>query len=135
MIALASLLGQTRIFYVMARDKMLPPAVAKIHPRFKTPVITTMITGVAVAGLALIIPLNQLLNLANPAGGDGLAYFVVDAINRNTSGAGAGNSGLLAVTGSGGSNNAPEPATLGLIGVALAGLGVARGLRKGRQTS
>ncbi|HEV3085824.1 MAG TPA: amino acid permease [Candidatus Elarobacter sp.] len=64
-VALASLLGQSRIFYVMARDKMLPPAVAHIHPRFKTPIITTMITGVAVALLTLIVPLIQLLNLVN----------------------------------------------------------------------
>ena len=76
-VALASLLGQTRIFYVMARDKMLPPAVAKIHPRFKTPVITTMITGVAVAILSLIIPLNQLLNLVNI--GTLIAFTVVCA--------------------------------------------------------
>ena len=76
-VALASLLGQTRIFYVMARDKMLPPAVAKIHPRFKTPVITTMITGVAVAALALIVPLNQLLNLVNI--GTLIAFTVVCA--------------------------------------------------------
>ena len=64
-VALSSLLGQTRIFYVMARDKMLPPAVAKVHPRFKTPVITTMLTGIGVAFLALIVPLNELLNLVN----------------------------------------------------------------------
>jgi len=64
-VALSSLLGQTRIFYVMARDKMLPPLVAAIHPRTKTPVATTLITGVAVAALALIVPLNQLLNLVN----------------------------------------------------------------------
>jgi APA family basic amino acid/polyamine antiporter len=64
-VALSSLLGQARIFYVMARDKMLPPAVAIIHPRFKTPMITTMITGFAVALLTLIVPLNDLLNLVN----------------------------------------------------------------------
>ena len=64
-VALASLLGQSRIFYVMARDGMLPPAVAAIHPRFKTPFVTTLITGVAVAVLALIVPLNNLLNLVN----------------------------------------------------------------------
>jgi len=64
-VALASLLGQSRIFYVMARDGMLPPAVAAVHPRFKTPLVTTMITGVAVAALALIVPLNNLLNLVN----------------------------------------------------------------------
>jgi APA family basic amino acid/polyamine antiporter len=61
----------------MARDKMLPPAVAKIHPRFKTPVITTMITGVAVALLSLIVPLNQLLNLVNI--GTLIAFTVVCA--------------------------------------------------------
>ncbi|MBV8196931.1 MAG: amino acid permease, partial [Candidatus Eremiobacteraeota bacterium] len=60
-VALASLLGQSRIFYVMARDGMLPPAVAAVHPRFKTPMTTTLITGAAVAILALIVPLNNLL--------------------------------------------------------------------------
>jgi len=64
-VALSSLLGQTRIFYVMARDKMLPPIVAKVNKRSQTPVITTMVTGVLVAILTLIVPLNQLLNLVN----------------------------------------------------------------------
>ena len=76
-VALSSLLGQARIFYVMARDKMLPPAVAKIHPRFKTPVRTTMLTGVAVAILTLIVPLNDLLNLVNI--GTLIAFTVVCA--------------------------------------------------------
>jgi basic amino acid/polyamine antiporter, APA family len=76
-VALSSLLGQTRIFYVMARDKMLPSAVAHIDPRFKTPVRTTMITGVAVALLTLIVPLNQLLNLVNI--GTLIAFTVVCA--------------------------------------------------------
>jgi APA family basic amino acid/polyamine antiporter len=64
-VALSSLLGQTRIFFVMARDGMLPPFVAKVHPRFKTPVLMTMITGVAIAFLTLIVPLNVLLDLVN----------------------------------------------------------------------
>jgi len=76
-VALASLLGQTRIFYVMARDKMLPPAIAKVHPRFKTPVFTTMLTGSAIAILTLIVPLNQLLNLVNI--GTLIAFTVVCA--------------------------------------------------------
>ena len=76
-VALSSLLGQTRIFYVMARDKMLPPAVAVISPRFKTPVRTTMITGVAVALLTLIVPLTDLLNLVNI--GTLIAFTVVCA--------------------------------------------------------
>jgi basic amino acid/polyamine antiporter, APA family len=61
----------------MARDKMLPPVVAKIHPRFKTPAITTMITGVLVAILALIFPLTQLLLLVSI--GTLIAFTVVCA--------------------------------------------------------
>ena len=76
-VALSSLLGQSRIFYVMARDKMLPPIVAKVHPRFKTPLNTTMFTGVVVAILTLIVPLNQLLNLVNI--GTLIAFTVVCA--------------------------------------------------------
>jgi len=76
-VALSSLLGQSRIFYVMARDHMLPPAVAHISPRFKTPVYTTTITGFAVAALTLVVPLNQLLNLVNI--GTLMAFSVVCA--------------------------------------------------------
>ncbi|MBC5810590.1 MAG: amino acid permease, partial [Candidatus Eremiobacteraeota bacterium] len=73
-VALASLLGQTRIFYVMARDHMLPPFVARIHPKFQTPALMTMITGVGVALLTLIVPLADLLNLVNIGT---LAAFIV----------------------------------------------------------
>lgn len=76
-VALSSLLGQSRIFYVMARDGMLPPAVAKVHPKFKTPMITTIVTGIAVAILTLIVPLNNLLNLVNI--GTLIAFTVVCA--------------------------------------------------------
>jgi APA family basic amino acid/polyamine antiporter len=74
-VALTSLLGQTRIFYVMSRDGMLPPFVSKIHPRFKTPALMTMITGVGIAILTLVVPLDQLLNLVNV--GTLLAFMVV----------------------------------------------------------
>jgi len=73
-VALSSLLGQTRIFYVMSRDRMLPPFVSRIHPRFKTPALMTMITGAGVALLTLIVPLNNLLNLVNIGT---LAAFIV----------------------------------------------------------
>jgi APA family basic amino acid/polyamine antiporter len=76
-VALASLLGQSRIFYVMGRDKMLPPLVAHISPRFKTPARSTLMTGFAVAILTLIVPLNELLNLVNI--GTLIAFTVVCA--------------------------------------------------------
>jgi APA family basic amino acid/polyamine antiporter len=76
-VAIGSLLGQSRIFYVMARDNMLPAAVSTIHPRFRTPLVTTMITGTLVAILALIVPLVELLNLVNI--GTLLAFTVVCA--------------------------------------------------------
>jgi APA family basic amino acid/polyamine antiporter len=64
-VMITSLLGQARIFYVMSRDRMLPPGVAEIHPRFHTPARTTLITGVAVALFALLFPLDQLLFMVN----------------------------------------------------------------------
>jgi APA family basic amino acid/polyamine antiporter len=60
-----SLLGQIRIFYVMARDRMLPRGVARVHPRFRTPARTTMITGSIVAVLAATLPLSELLDFVN----------------------------------------------------------------------
>jgi APA family basic amino acid/polyamine antiporter len=64
-VMVTSLLGQTRIFYVMARDRMLPPVFAAIHPRFRTPARQTLITGIIVSFLALIVPLEKLLELVN----------------------------------------------------------------------
>ena len=64
-VMLTSLLGQVRIFYVMARDRMLPPFVAHVHERTQTPVRTTIITGMLVSLLAGVIPLEALLSLVN----------------------------------------------------------------------
>ena len=64
-VMLTSLLGQIRIFYVMSRDRMLPPGVAKVHPRFRTPARMTVITGAIVAAFAALFPLDQLLTLVN----------------------------------------------------------------------
>jgi hypothetical protein len=66
---------------------------------------------------------EQLLNLFNPAGGDGPAVFVVDVINRNTSGPGAGLTGLISGTGTTPLTRVPEPASLTLLGSALIGMG------------
>ena len=64
-VMLTSLLGQVRIFYVMARDRMLPPSVARVHPVYRTPARVTMITGAIVAVLAAVVPLEYLLALVN----------------------------------------------------------------------
>jgi basic amino acid/polyamine antiporter, APA family len=57
-VILVMLLGQARIFYAMAHDGLLPPIAAKVHARFRTPYITTVITGIIVAIMAGILPIG-----------------------------------------------------------------------------
>lgn len=64
-VMLTSLLGQIRIFYVMARDRMLPPGVARVNPRFRVPTNMTIVTGILVAIAALGFPLQVLLEFVN----------------------------------------------------------------------
>src|SRR5581483_11114508 len=63
---LVQLLAQTRIFYSMSRDGLLPPLFSAVHPRFRTPHLSTMITGAIialVAGLTPITVLSQLVSI------------------------------------------------------------------------
>ena len=57
-VLLVMLMGQPRIFFSMSRDRLLPEGVSKVHPRFGTPYITTIITGLVVAFFAAIIPID-----------------------------------------------------------------------------
>jgi basic amino acid/polyamine antiporter, APA family len=59
------MLGQSRVFFAMSRDRLLPPAFSAVHRRTRTPVRTTITTGVVVAAVALVVPLTDLADLVN----------------------------------------------------------------------
>ncbi len=68
--------GQTRIFFAMARDGLLPRAIAKVNPRTGTPVKLTFGMGIAIATLAAIAPLSEIVKLVNI--GTLFAFFLVN---------------------------------------------------------
>jgi APA family basic amino acid/polyamine antiporter len=64
-VVLMMIFGQTRIFFVMARDGLLPPVLASVHPRFKTPHVVTALTGVVVILMAAFLPVGTLADYSN----------------------------------------------------------------------
>jgi len=64
-VILVMLLAQPRIFYTMSHDGLLPPVFAKIHPKFRTPHITTIITGIVVAIASGLFPIGILGELVS----------------------------------------------------------------------
>lgn len=66
-VVLMMLFGQTRIFFAMARDRLLPfnEPLTRLHPRFSTPYVVTLITGLGVTVLASVLPVGVLADVSN----------------------------------------------------------------------
>ncbi len=64
-VILVLIFAQTRIFFVMSRDGLLPEVLSTVHPKWKTPHIVTAITGLVVAVGAAFFPVGQLADIAN----------------------------------------------------------------------
>jgi APA family basic amino acid/polyamine antiporter len=64
-VLLVLLLGQSRIFYAISRDGLLPAAFSRVHPRFRTPYIPTALTAVAVGLTAAFLPIQEIAELTN----------------------------------------------------------------------
>src|SRR6478735_2770798 len=74
-VVLVMLMGQPRIFFAMSKDGLLPPVFGKVHPRFHTPHVTTIVTGVVAAAVAGIFPIGLLGELVSI--GTLLAFVIV----------------------------------------------------------
>jgi APA family basic amino acid/polyamine antiporter len=64
-VVLMMMFGQTRIFFVMARDGLLPEKLASVHPKFKTPHVVTAFTGIVVTLAAAFLPVGKLADYSN----------------------------------------------------------------------
>jgi APA family basic amino acid/polyamine antiporter len=64
-VILVLIFAQTRIFFVMSRDGLLPEFLSKVHPKFRTPHVVTIITGAVVAVAAAFFPVGQLADISN----------------------------------------------------------------------
>ena len=74
-VILVMLMGQPRIFHTMAKDGLLPPVFSRVHSRFKTPYVSTILTGIIAIILAGILPINILGELVSI--GTLLAFTIV----------------------------------------------------------
>ncbi|HZH80043.1 MAG TPA: amino acid permease, partial [Gemmatimonadales bacterium] len=74
-VILVMLLGQSRVFYSMARDGLLPSYVNKVHPKFQTPYITSIVTGIGVAIVSALLTVREAGSLVSI--GTLLAFVIV----------------------------------------------------------
>jgi APA family basic amino acid/polyamine antiporter len=74
-VVLMMLFGQTRILFTMSRDGLIPLVFSKVHPRFHTPHVVTIFTGVIVALFAAVFPVSALADVSNS--GTLFAFFIV----------------------------------------------------------
>jgi APA family basic amino acid/polyamine antiporter len=64
-VLLVMMFGQSRVWYAMSRDGLVPPAFAKIHPTWRTPVYSTVFFGICIAAIAAFTPINIVGSLTN----------------------------------------------------------------------
>ena len=76
-VILVMLLGQSRVFWTMSRDGLLPQFVNKIHPKFQTPYVTSIVTGIGVAFVSALLTVREAGSLVSI--GTLLAFVIVSA--------------------------------------------------------
>ncbi len=76
-VLLVMMFGQSRIFFAMSRDKLIPPSFTKVHPTWRTPIFSTVFFGICIAVIAALTPINILGSVTNMGT---LAAFVLVSI-------------------------------------------------------
>ena len=74
-VVLMMMFGQTRVFFTMARDGLLPERLAAVHPRYRTPHVVTIVTGIGATIAAAFLPVGRLADYSNS--GTLFAFFMV----------------------------------------------------------
>jgi basic amino acid/polyamine antiporter, APA family len=76
-VLLVMMFGQSRIFYAMSRDGLIPPSFTRVHPKWRTPVFSTVFFGIIIAAIAAFTPINIVGSLTNMGT---LAAFILVSI-------------------------------------------------------
>ncbi|HEV3194691.1 MAG: amino acid permease [Candidatus Cybelea sp.] len=76
-VLLVMMFGQSRVFYAMSRDGLIPPSFTRIHPTWRTPIFSTLFFGICIAAIAALTPINIVGSLTNMGT---LAAFILVSI-------------------------------------------------------